>query len=94
MAYALQPFARYTQTTADTAVKSGAGYFYGVIVTAATATAQIEIRDSAAAGAGTILMTIPASTNPGPITLPVPIKFETGLYADFTGTGTVNVLFQ
>lgn len=85
---------RYASVTADTQIRAGTTYFAGVIVTAATATGVIEIRDSTSAGAGTVLLSIPAGTAAGTMyPLPEPIRCDAGVFADFTGTGTIVVLF-
>lgn len=83
----------YNNATADELIKTGAGVLYGYIVTVATAANVIELRDAVAAGAGTVLISIPASTAVGIYALPAGVSFSTGLYADFTGTGTINVLY-
>lgn len=93
MSRALTPDLRGTSVTADTQIKAGTSYFGGVIVTAATAAGVIEIRDAAAAGAGTVLLSIPAATAAGTMYLfPIPIRCDAGVFADFTGTGTIVVL--
>lgn len=85
--------ASYNEATADKLIKSGTGIFYGVVITAALSAAALSIRDSVSAGVGTVLMTIPASAAVGSTyVLPVGIIFNTGLFADFGGTGTVVVL--
>jgi hypothetical protein len=85
----------YTNCTADTLVKSGAGLVYGVIVTAALSAATIDIRDSTTAGGGTILFSIPASTAAGTIINfgGAGVTVNSGIFADFNGTGTINVLY-
>ena len=80
--------------TGDTLIKSGAGMILGYVVHAATATNIIEIRDSTTAGGGTTRVTIPASTAVGVYHFGgVGISCSTGIYLDFTGTGTVSVLY-
>ncbi len=84
----------YTNCTADTLVKSGAGIVYGIIVTAALSAATVDIRDSTTAGAGTVLFTIPASAAVGTIIqFGTGIVVNSGIFADFNGTGTINVLY-
>src|SRR5687768_7633618 len=83
----------YNEASADKLIKTGAGIFYGVVITTALGANPLAIRDSATAGAGTVLMTIPASAPVGSTyVLPVGIIFNTGLFVDFAGTGTVIVL--
>lgn len=80
--------------TADTLIKTGPGVILGYVVHAATATNQIEIRDAVAAGGGTVRVTIPASTAVGVYHFGgVGISCTAGIYLDFTGTGTVSVLY-
>lgn len=81
--------------TEDTLVKTGAGVFYGVEVTTALSAATVVIRDSLTAGAGTVICTIPASSAIGyqKHFFGVGIEFETGLFADFGGTGTITLLY-
>jgi len=80
--------------TADTLIKSGPGLVVGYVVHAATATNVIQIRDSTTAGGGTVRVTIPASTAVGVYHFGgVGILCNAGIYLDFTGTGTVSVLY-
>lgn len=88
------PACKYTNATADALIKTGKGVVYGIVVTGALSAATVDIRDAVAAGAGTVLFTIAASATVGTtILFPVGIQFNTGLYADFGGTGTINVLW-
>lgn len=88
--------AKYVSKTADAQVGvAGPCLYYGYTITAATATNVIEIRDSSSAGAGTVLDSIAASTAIGTTkSYPYGIYCATGLYIDFTGTGTVVVHYQ
>lgn len=86
--------ASYNEATADELVKTGPGVFYGVIITVALSAAALSIRDASSAGTGTVMMTIPASAPVGvTYVLPVGIEFNTGLFIDFAGTGTVIALY-
>lgn len=91
----IPPAVKYEQATADELIKTGAGVFYGVIVTAALSAAVVEIRDATSAGSGTVLVTIPASSAIGTkIDFGgMGVRFSTGLFADFAGTGTITVLY-
>lgn len=85
----------YASVTADADIStSSPGLLFGVLVTAATATDVIEIRDATAAGAGTVVLSIPASTAAGTFYDLKGAKLNTGIYADFTGTGTIVVLWR
>ena len=72
--------------------KTGAGVAYGYIVTTAMSAAATTVYDNTAAS-GTVLFVIPASTAIGVYQFPVGVQFNTGLYASFAGTGTVNFLY-
>jgi hypothetical protein len=86
----------YSSNTADGLIKTGPGTFYGCEVTAALSAAAVEIRDSLTAGGGTVIATIPASSAVGYQKEfgGRGIKFTTGLYIDFGGTGTVVTLYR
>ena len=85
----------YASVTADTDISSSAaGLLVGVLVTVATAADVIEIRDATAAGAGTVVLSIPASAAIGTFYDLKGAKLNTGIYADFTGTGTIVVLWR
>ena len=85
---------RSAALTADTAVKASAGVYYGYTVTTATATNIIEIRDATSAGTGVVIDVIPTGTAAGTTkNLATGITCTTGVYADFTGTGTIIVLY-
>lgn len=79
--------------TADTLVKTGYTKYWGFIVTAATATNVIEIKDGTSTS-GTVVQSIPASTAVGQYMLSAPIALSNGLFVDFTGTGTLTLLFE
>ena len=89
------PAVKYEQATADELIKTGAGVFYGVIVTTALSAAVVEIRDATSAGGGTVIATLPASSAIGTkIDFGgMGVRFNTGLYAAFAGTGTITVLY-
>jgi hypothetical protein len=89
------PVAKYEEATADELVKTGPGVFYAITVTAALSAATVVVRDAVAAGAGTVLAVIPASTAAGGMLSfgGVGVRFNTGLYIDFGGTGTVVVAY-
>ena len=82
----------YNNATASEAIKTGAGVAYGYIVTTVMSAAATTVYDNTAAS-GTVLFVIPASTAVGVYQFPVGVKFNTGLYASFAGTGTVNFLY-
>lgn len=86
------PLAQYSNATTDKLIKTGAGVAYGYIVTTAMSAAATTVYDNTSA-TGTVLFVIPASTAVGAYQFPVGVQFNTGLYADFAGTGTVNFLY-
>ncbi len=83
--------AQYSNATANKLIKTGTGVAYGYIVTK-DMSAATTIYDNTSA-AGTVLFVIPASTGVGVYQFPVGVQFNTGLYASFAGTGTVNFLY-
>ena len=78
--------------TASGSLRGGGGYYYGYIVTTALSAAAITLYDNTDAS-GSVVDVIPASTGVGTHILPNPVPFDTGLYASFAGTGTVEFLF-
>lgn len=82
-----------TVLTADALVKNGGGVLCGYVVHVATAGGVIEIRDSTTAGDGTVRITIPAATAVGEHVFSQAITCSSGIYLDFTGTGSVSVLY-
>lgn len=84
----------YCVCTADTLVKSGTGVLYSVTVTAAMSAAATTLYDSTTE-AGAALLVIPASTAAGTVySFPQGVRFKTGLYAGFAGTGTICIAFS
>lgn len=84
----------YTNCTADTAVKSGAGFLHTVTImpTDAAATAGSIILYDNTAESGTIIGTITVTAAwVAPVTLTFDVNFATGLYVGFTTTNDVNV---
>ena len=84
----------YSYCTADTAVKSGAGFLHTVTFspTDAAATAGTVILYDNTAESGTIMFTysIPAAALV-PVTVIIDASFSTGLYVGFTTTADVAV---
>jgi len=86
------PESVYALCAADTDVgASSPALLFGVTVIVATATDVIEIRNSSAAAVGDVVLSIPASTAIGTYFPCNGIKMDAGLYADFTGTGTIRI---
>lgn len=83
-----------TAVTATGTVKTGAGYYYGWIVTTALSAATVTIYDNTSA-AGTVIDLIPASTAAGTRgVLPTPVPLATGIHAVVAGTGTILFLYS
>ena len=87
-----QPSGKISLTTSG-AVRSSGGWYYGYIVTTATATGAINIYDNTAAS-GTVIDVIPATTAAGTqrvLAMGVPVS--NGIFAEFAGGATGTVLF-
>lgn len=84
----------FSNVTADTAVKSGAGFLHTVTImpTDAAATAGTIVLYDNTAESGTIIGTITVTAAwVAPVTLTFDCSFSTGLYVGFTTTADVNV---
>lgn len=81
--------------TADTLIYTGPCMYYGYMIGAQTASNVITVEDGLTAGTGTVKETIPSGTAIGRYPLPqgMAIYCPTGLFLNFTGTGTVAVLY-
>lgn len=85
--------ASYTNITADTLIKTGAGKFYGFIVNSHSS-GTIKIWDNTSAATTVLLNTITLAAGPQSWALPIGIDFATGLYADVGGTIDVTILYK
>ena len=85
---------RPVSLTADGQVgAASAGYFLGYEVTTAL-NAAINVRNATSAGTGTIVDIIAASAAAGVAHFfDAPVYCDTGIYADFGGTGTVTFFY-
>lgn len=84
----------YVSVTGDALVKTGSGVLYSVTVTAAMSAAVTTFYDNTAES-GTAILVIPASTAAGTVyAFPQGVRFRTGLYAGFAGTGTLCIAFR
>ena len=82
--------------TADKAIVTTAGYLNGMMVNAdGTNACTLMLSDNASGSAGTVLwkFEIPAgdAATVG-VVFPAPVKFESGIYADVTTTGTCSFI--
>ena len=83
-----------TAATATGQIKTGAGYYYGYIVTTVIGATGVTIYDNTSA-AGTVIEVIPALTAAGTkAILPLPIPIATGILAAFGSTGTVLFVYD
>lgn len=82
----------YTNLTADTAVKTGAGRLFGIFVASASATPTIKLWDNTA-GSGTVLVN--TFTPVAATYYPFPgVEFSTGLFVDVGGTVDITVFYK
>ncbi len=82
----------YINLTGTGVIKAVPTIIYGYIVTSAMSAAATTIYDNASAASGTVLFVIPASTAVGVYLFPTGMMTNSGAYASFAGTGTVNFL--
>ena len=75
----------------DAAVTTRRAELKGVMVTVATATDVIEIENGSG---GDVVLSIPASTGAGTYYECNNIDLISGIYVDFTGTGTIRVDYR
>ena len=85
--------ASYSNISADTAVKTGAGRFYGFIVNSHTS-GTVKVWDNTSAATTVLLNTITLAAGPQMWVFPVAIEFATGLYVDIGGTIDLTVLYK
>lgn len=83
--------ATYQNLTADTALKSAAGRFFGFICNS-TSAGTVKVWDNTA-GSGTVLLNTFTPAASTVYTLAVACVFSTGLYADITGTIDLTFLY-
>jgi len=85
---------QYALVATNTAiVPFGGARLHGVLVTVATATNIITIRNGLTA-TGDIVVSIPASSAVNTFVDMKGIRMNTGIFADFTGTGTIVVMYS
>lgn len=89
-----EPRVSYANISADTAVKSGAGRFFGFIVNSHSS-GTLKVWDNTA-GSGTVLLnTLTFAAGSGLLyTFPFGVEFNTGLYADVGGTIDLTVFYK
>lgn len=77
--------ASYQSINADTLMKTGAGVFYGFIVSSHSS-GTVKVWDNTSAATTVILDTITLAAGPQSWVFPVGIRFTTGLFIDIGGT--------
>lgn len=81
--------------TSDALIRTGSGYLSGIlIITNGSNDASVVVYDNTSAS-GTKLFqgTVSAASNFGGATWEIPIRFQTGLYIDVTGTGASYITY-
>jgi len=82
----------YTNITASSLIKTGAGRLKGIVVNSHT-TATIKLWDGTAASTVTLFNTYTFPTGSSVINLP-DVEFSTGLFATIVGTADVTILWK
>lgn len=85
------PTAIYTNITADTLIKTGPGIVMAIVVNTHT-TGSIILYDNTSAAATKIINGYAYAT--GSQVIPLGIRFNTGLFADITGTQDITILWN
>lgn len=90
----MQPAINILRVTADTLVKTGAGYLNGITINAVTVAGTVTVYDSTSA-TGKIIFQAPLLTTVMPTTLDIQGNFGVGLYVDFDAilAGSVTLSF-
>lgn len=87
-----------TQKTADAAITTSEGVFYGIIFSTDSANyVDVDVYDNASAASGTKLIpttriTTSATDRVQSISFMPPIRFYNGIYVDITCSGTINYM--
>lgn len=84
--------ATYTNITASTLIKTGAGVLKGIVVNSHSS-GTLKLWDNTSAATTVIFNTITFATGPNFISLPA-VEFSTGLYATVGGTADITILWK
>lgn len=84
---------RYTNISADTLIKTGAGVLYGFIVNSHTS-GTLKLWDNTSAATTVICNTITFAAGPNFVVFPTGMQFATGLYADIGGTIDLTLIWE
>jgi hypothetical protein len=85
--------ATYTNISASTLIKTGAGIVKGIIINSHT-TGTIKLWDNTSAATTVILETISLNVGERSIPMDAGIEFSTGLYVTIGGTANVTILWK
>jgi hypothetical protein len=85
--------AKYSNITADTTVKTGAGTIYGIIVNSHTS-GTLKIWDNTASSGTVVMNTYTFASGSQYLSFPNGISFYTGLRADIGGTVDLTILYS
>lgn len=80
----------YTNITADTLIKTGAGIVFGLTVNSHT-TGAIKFWDNTSAATTVLIDTYTFAAGSSVIVFPAAYQYTTGLYADVTGTVNLTI---
>lgn len=84
--------ATYTNISASTLIKTGAGVLKGIVVNSHTS-GTLKLWDNTSAATTVIFNTITFAAGPSFIKLPA-VEFSTGLYATIGGTADITILWK
>lgn len=84
--------ANYTNITADTLIKTGAGLVFGFIVNSNTS-GSLKLWDNTSAATTVLMNTYTYAAGSSVVMLPAAVAFTTGLYADVTGTQDITIIW-
>lgn len=83
----------YTNITADTLIKTGAGRFFGFIVNSHIS-GTLKMWDSTSAATTVLMNTYTFPSGSSAVIFPVGVEFTTGLYADIVGTVDITIIWK
>lgn len=85
--------ATYTNITADTLIKTGAGRFFGFIINSHTS-GTLKVWDNTAASSTVLMNTYTFPSGSSAVVFPCGVEYTTGLYADIGGTVDITILWK
>lgn len=87
------PGYKYANITSDTLLKTGAGKVAGFIINSHTSGA-LKLWDNTSAATTVLMNTYTFPSGSSVVSFPMPICFNTGLYADITNTVDLTIIFD